>query len=56
MNIPSDRGDVLAKLNTETIIAHEEFNQETQEYHVEGYTKNKKWIDFLFNHNRNPEQ
>lgn len=56
VNIPSDRGDVLAKLNTETIIAHEEFNQETQEYHVEGYTKNKKWIDFLFNHNRNPEQ
>lgn len=56
VNIPSDRGDVLAKLNIETIISHQEFKQESQEYLVEGYTKNKKWIDFLFNHNRNPEQ
>lgn len=56
VNIPSDRGDVLAKLNTETIISKEEFVIETQEYHVEGYTKNKKWIDFLFSHNQDNEQ
>ncbi len=56
VNIPSDRGDVLAKLNTETIISKEEFVIETQEYHVEGYTKNKTWIDFLFSHNQDNEQ
>lgn len=56
VNIPSNRGDVLAKLNNETIISKEEFVQETQEYHIEGYTKDKKWIDFLFSNNKDNAQ
>lgn len=51
VNIASDRGDVLAKLNTETIISHRSFNEETEEYHVEGYTKSRQWIDYLFKNN-----
>ena len=56
VKVPSNRGDVLAKLNNETIISSEAFLADTQEYLVEGYTKNKQWIDFLFGKNREQEQ
>lgn len=56
VKVPSNRGDVLAKLNNETIISSEAFLADTQEYLVEGYTKNKQWIDFLFGKNRDQGQ
>lgn len=56
VKVPSNRGDVLAKLNNETIISSEGFLADTQEYLVEGYTKNKQWIDFLFGKNREQGQ
>lgn len=47
-NIPSYRGDILAKLKQETIIEEQKFNEETQTYYVKGYTKpDSYWINKL---------
>lgn len=38
-DIPSYRGDILARLRQETIVKEQKYNKDNQVYHVEGYAK-----------------
>lgn len=47
VTIPSDRGDILSKLRTNTIVTEQEFDEEKQEYRVTGKTKSTDWLNFI---------
>src|SRR5699024_4625228 len=47
--IPANRGDVLAKLRTETIITNQEYDEESEKYLVTGLIKDSNLHDYLFN-------
>lgn len=46
--VESSRGDILARLKTETIITSQKFDQDRQAYLVKGYTKSVDWLDYIF--------
>lgn len=48
VSVPSDRGDILARLKTETILLSQKFDAKNQAYLLEGYTKSLSWIDYIF--------
>lgn len=50
ISVPSARGDILAQLRSETILTGQAFNAETQEYLVQGYTKNISWLNYILKH------
>lgn len=47
VSIPSDRGDTLARLKTETVIKEQHFNEEIQEYEIRGFVKSKGVLDYI---------
>lgn len=46
--VPADRGDILAKLKTETIVSEQAYEPEKEGYIVKGRTKSLSWLDYIF--------
>lgn len=46
--VPADRGDILAKLKTQTIISEQVYDPDKEGYLVNGRTKSLAWLDYIF--------
>ena len=49
IKIPADRGDILAELQTGTILTEQVFDPESQSYKVSGFTKSMDWLNYILN-------